>query len=202
MDEIIKAGAKTKVLLLSATPVNNNLRDLRNQVYLITEGRANALEEATQIKDIAQTLKLAQTQFTHWADPKNPNRNVKELIEKLGTDFTKLLDTVTIARSRKHIVKFYDVHAKQVLEMYRLLCSGKTIPYELLCDLFNTETNNGASMEKYSALLKSAVNEISRLFKKRNLQSLTNNRNAQIISKEKQAEETNHFELVTWLVIK
>jgi len=108
LDEIIKAGAKTKVLLLSATPVNNNLRDLRNQVYLITEGRANALEEATQIKDIAQTLKLAQTQFTHWADPKNPKRNVKELIEKLGTDFTKLLDTITIARSRKHIIKFYD----------------------------------------------------------------------------------------------
>jgi len=108
MDEIIKAGAKTKVLLLSATPVNNNLRDLRNQIYLITEGKTNALEEATQIKDIAQTLKLAQTQFTNWADPKNPNRNVKELIEKLGTDFTKLLDTVTIARSRKHILKFYD----------------------------------------------------------------------------------------------
>ena len=57
-------------------------------------------------------------------------------------------------------------------------------------------------MEKYSVLLKSAVNEISRLFKKRNLQSLTNNRNAQIVSKEKQADEPNQFELVTWLVIK
>jgi ERCC4-related helicase len=109
MEKIIKSGSKTKVLLLSATPVNNNLRDLRNQVYLITEGKANALEEATQIKDIAQTLKLAQTQFTNWADPKkNPSRNLKELLEKLGTDFTKLLDTVTIARSRKHILKFYD----------------------------------------------------------------------------------------------
>jgi hypothetical protein len=63
-------------------------------------------------------------------------------------------------------------------------------------------TNNGADMEKYSVLLKPAANEISRLFKKRNLQSLTNNRNAQIASKEKQAEEPNQFELVTWLVIK
>ena len=109
MEKIIKSGSKTKILLLSATPVNNNLRDLRNQIYLITEGRANALEGATQIKDIAQTLKLAQTHFTNWADPKkNPTRNLKDLIEKLGTDFTKLLDTVTIARSRKHIIKFYD----------------------------------------------------------------------------------------------
>jgi superfamily II DNA or RNA helicase len=109
MEKIIKSGSKTKILLLSATPVNNNLRDLRNQVFLITEGKTNALEEATQIKDIAQTLKLAQTQFTNWADPKkNPSRNLKELLEKLGTDFTKLLDTLTIARSRKHIVKFYD----------------------------------------------------------------------------------------------
>lgn len=109
MEKIIKDGTNTKVLLLSATPVNNNLRDLRNQIYLITKGEANALEESTQIKDIAQTLKLAQTQFTNWADhKKNPKRNLKDLLEKLGTDFTKLLDTLTIARSRKHILKFYD----------------------------------------------------------------------------------------------
>lgn len=108
MDKIIKEGVKTKVLLLSATPVNNNLRDLRNQIHLITEGQNAAMFESTQIKDIALSLKNAQTQFTLWADNKrNPNRTVKQLIEKLDSSFFKLLDELTIARSRKHIKSFY-----------------------------------------------------------------------------------------------
>jgi superfamily II DNA or RNA helicase len=110
MDKIIKEGVKTKVLLLSATPVNNNLRDLRNQIHLITEGENGAMFESTQIKDIAQSLKNAQTQFTVWADnKKNPGRTVKQLIEKLDSSFFKLLDELTIARSRKHIKSFYKV---------------------------------------------------------------------------------------------
>ncbi|MBV6480136.1 MAG: RNA polymerase-associated protein RapA [Ignavibacteria bacterium] len=108
MEKIIKEGVKTKVLLLSATPVNNNLRDLRNQIHLITEGKNDAMFESTQIKDIALSLKNAQTQFTLWADSKkNPNRTVKQLIEKLDSSFFKLLDELTIARSRKHIKSFY-----------------------------------------------------------------------------------------------
>lgn len=108
MEKVIKEGVKTKVLLLSATPVNNNLRDLRNQVHLITEGKNDALFESTQIKDIALSLKNAQTQFTLWADnKKNPNRTVKQLIEKLDSSFFKLLDELTIARSRRHIKSFY-----------------------------------------------------------------------------------------------
>lgn len=108
MERIIKQGVKTKVLLLSATPVNNNLRDLRNQIHLITEGKNDAMFETTQIKDIALSLKNAQTQFTLWADnKKNPNRTVKQLIEKLDSSFFKLLDELTIARSRKHIKSFY-----------------------------------------------------------------------------------------------
>lgn len=113
MEKIIKKGVKTKVLLLSATPVNNNLRDLRNQIALITEGDNEAMFQSTQIKDIAQSLKNAQTQFTLWADPnKNPNRTVKQLIEKLDTSFFKLLDELTIARSRKHIKNFYKAEAE------------------------------------------------------------------------------------------
>lgn len=108
MEKIIKSGSKTKVLLLSATPVNNNLRDLRNQIFLITEGKSNALLESTQIKDISQTLVNAQNQFTRWADRKNnPDRSQKQLIERLDSSFFKLLDELTIARSRKHIVNFY-----------------------------------------------------------------------------------------------
>ena len=112
MDMIIKAGVQTKVLLLSATPVNNNLRDLRNQISLITSGNDNALFESCQIKDISQTLKVAQTQFTVWADSKrNPDRNIKQLLERLDSSFFKLLDEMTIARSRQHIKSFYDIKA-------------------------------------------------------------------------------------------
>ena len=112
MDRIIKSGVKTKVLLLSATPVNNSLRDLRNQILLITEGQPDALFERTQIRNISSTLEVAQKQFTIWADKdKNPKRNVKDLLERLDSSFFKLLDELTIARSRKHIKSSYDVAA-------------------------------------------------------------------------------------------
>jgi hypothetical protein len=108
MEKIIKSGVKTKVLMLSATPVNNSLRDLRNQIAFITEGKEDALFECCQIKDIGLTLKNAQTQFTYWSDSiKNPQRNIKQLLEKLDSSFFKLLDELTIARSRKHIKNFY-----------------------------------------------------------------------------------------------
>lgn len=107
MEKIIKSGVKTKVLMLSATPVNNNLRDLRNQIFLITEGKSDAMFDSTQIRDIGLALKNAQTLFTLWADKKNQNRTVKQLIERLDSSFFKLLDELTIARSRKHIKSFY-----------------------------------------------------------------------------------------------
>lgn len=108
MEKIIKSGAKTKVLMLSATPVNNSLRDLRNQIAFITEGKEDALFDCCKIKDIGLTLKNAQTQFTTWADSKkNPQRNMKQLLERLDSAFFKLLDELTIARSRKHIKNFY-----------------------------------------------------------------------------------------------
>jgi superfamily II DNA or RNA helicase len=113
MEKIIKGGVKTKVLMLSATPVNNNLKDLRNQISLITGGQNDALHATTGVKDIALTIKNAQTQFTHWADrKKNPNKKQNELIQKLGSDFIKLLDELTIARSRKHIKSFYKAEAE------------------------------------------------------------------------------------------
>ena len=110
MEKVIKEGVSTKVLMLTATPVNNNLRDLRNQILLITKGEKSALFDSTQIKDIELSLKNAQNQFTRWADPKgNPDRTVKQLLERLDSSFFKLLDELTIARSRKHIKSFYDV---------------------------------------------------------------------------------------------
>lgn len=112
MEKVVKSGAKTKVLMLSATPVNNTLRDLRNQIAFITEGKEDALLETCKIKDIGLTLKNAQTQFTNWADPKkNPHRNMKQLLERLDSSFFKVLDELTIARSRKHITSFYKVES-------------------------------------------------------------------------------------------
>ena len=107
MEKIIKSGVKTKVLMLSATPVNNTLRDLRNQLSFITEGKEDALFEACKIRSIGQTLENAQRNFTRWADPKNKVKNVKDLLERLDSSFFKLLDELTIARSRKHVKNYY-----------------------------------------------------------------------------------------------
>ena len=111
MEKVIKSGVKTKVLMLSATPVNNSLRDLRNQLSFITEGKEDALFGSCKIKNIRFTLEIAQRNFTRWADPKNKSKNMKELIERLDSSFFKLLDELTIARSRKHIKNFYCLEA-------------------------------------------------------------------------------------------
>lgn len=111
MNEIIKKGIQTRVLLLSATPVNNELKDLRNQIYLITQGKDGALFNSCSIKSISQTIKNAQIQFTYWTDPKrNAKPSSKVLFDKLESSFFKLLDELTIARSREHIRRYYDIN--------------------------------------------------------------------------------------------
>ncbi|MCK5695084.1 MAG: Eco57I restriction-modification methylase domain-containing protein [Desulfobacula sp.] len=115
LDDIINSGITTKVLMLSATPVNNNLKDLRNQLYFISGGKEDAFSERTGIKNLALTIKNAQTIFTHWADPKkNSARNVTDLLEKLDSSFFKLLDALTIARSRKHIETYYKSEMERI----------------------------------------------------------------------------------------
>ena len=114
MEEIIQQGIKTRVLLLSATPVNNNLRDLRNQLHFISEGRDDAYRESLRIASMATTPKNAQTVFTHWS--KQAERDVRHLLEKLDASFFKLLDELTIARSRKHIQRYYKESLHQVGE--------------------------------------------------------------------------------------
>ncbi len=106
MEDIIQGGIKTKVLLLSATPVNNTLRDLRNQIYFLTEGRDDAFAESMGIDNIQETLAAAQGAFTEWTK-QSRRRSTKELLERLSSAFFKLLDELTIARSRRHIQRFY-----------------------------------------------------------------------------------------------
>ena len=110
MEDVIKKGRGTKVLLLSATPVNNNLKDLRNQFHLITHGKDDAYAESLEVRNISQTMRNAQTHFTNWADQKkNPGRRLSDLMNSLGSDFFRLLDSLTISRSRVHIKGHYDL---------------------------------------------------------------------------------------------
>jgi len=109
MRDIIKAGVKTKVLMLSATPVNNRMNDLKNQVAFITEGRDDSLNDHGIIS-VEQTLKKAQTRFNQWLKKEESQRTTESLLETLNFDYFKLLDLLTIARSRKHIEKYYDIN--------------------------------------------------------------------------------------------
>ena len=106
--EIIKSGKRTKVVLLSATPINTKLNDLKNQIHLITKEKEDALSEQG-IKSISGVIKKAQYSFTNWVE-KSQNGNKKPLIEDLDSDFFKLLDEYTISRSRTHILKYYDTN--------------------------------------------------------------------------------------------
>ena len=107
MDDILKSGVKTKVLLLSATPVNNDLKDLRNQIYFLTEGDDTAFKDVIGISSLKETLAVAQRTFALWARKKSAERRTADLLEKLSSSFFKLLDELTIARSRKHIHRYY-----------------------------------------------------------------------------------------------
>lgn len=108
MNRIIKSGVKTKVLLLSATPVNNRLADLKNQIMFITEDNDQAFKESAGINSIENTLRIAQQRFSEWAKLPDDQRTTKTLLPLLDYNFFNLLNTVTIARSRKHIQTYYD----------------------------------------------------------------------------------------------
>ncbi|MCY4070926.1 MAG: helicase-related protein [Chloroflexi bacterium] len=109
LDEVISQGAKTKVLMLSATPVNTSLIDLRNQIYLMTENREDSFRQSLGVSDVGSLLKHAQTQFKEWEKqaPVNGQRNKQDLLDSLGSDFYRLLGGVSIARSRRQIEEFY-----------------------------------------------------------------------------------------------
>ena len=106
LNDIIRSGVKTKVLMLSATPVNNRMNDLKNQVAFITEGCDDAFKDVG-IRSIDSTLRLAQKQFNQWVKQPVESRTTATLLDSMSFDYFKLLDVVTIARSRKHIEKYY-----------------------------------------------------------------------------------------------
>lgn len=133
MEDIIQSGCKTQVLMLSATPVNNSLLELQNQICLITADKDDAFS-AIDIPSLRGTLRDAQSQFETWASSRGEDethvyrtrrtvepaglqpvdRQGSGLLQTLGADFLKLLDTLTIARSRRHIESFYSDSMAQI----------------------------------------------------------------------------------------
>lgn len=107
MKEIIRSGVKTKVLMLSATPVNKELNDIKNQIAFISEGKDDAFAENAEIESISNTLRKAQAAFNLWNKLPLNEQTTDNLLEYLNWDYFKLLDSLTIARSRKHIEKYY-----------------------------------------------------------------------------------------------
>jgi superfamily II DNA or RNA helicase len=109
MRQVIRQGVKTKVLMLSATPVNNRFSDLRNQLALTYEGEEKALQDRTgSPRSITQIFNRAQKAFNEWSKLPIAERTPDRILGMLDFDFFHLLDSVTIARSRKHIQTFYD----------------------------------------------------------------------------------------------
>ena len=112
MDRVIRAGVRTKVLMLSATPVNNRFTDLKNQLAIAYEGNPDFINEALDTKKpIDEIFRQAQKSFNAWSKLDPDVRTTDALLRTLDFDFFELLDSVTIARSRRHIEKYYDTAA-------------------------------------------------------------------------------------------
>ena len=110
LKKVIRAGVRTKVLMLSATPVNNKFLDLKNQLALAYEGNADLIDEKLNTtRTIDEIFKNAQRAFTIWSKWEPKDRTTENLLRMLDFDFFEVLDSVTIARSRKHIQKYYDM---------------------------------------------------------------------------------------------
>ncbi|MFR8994795.1 MAG: helicase-related protein [Negativibacillus sp.] len=109
LNKVIRKGVKTKVLMLSATPVNNRFNDLKNQLALAYEGNTDLIDDKLNTtKSIDDIFKNAQRAFNTWSKWNPADRTTENLLRMLDFDFFEVLDSVTIARSRKHIQKYYD----------------------------------------------------------------------------------------------
>ena len=109
MNKVIRAGVRTKVLMLSATPVNNRFNDLKNQLQLAYEGNQSLINDKLNTdRPIEDIFRTAQAQYNQWANLPASERTAEQLLDMLSFDLFQVLDAVTIARSRKHIEKYYD----------------------------------------------------------------------------------------------
>lgn len=138
-----KTGVKTKVLMLSATPVNNRFLDLRNQLALAYEGDPESLSSKLKSeRDIDEIFRRAQAAFNSWSKLLPEERTAESILKSLDFDFFELLDTVTIARSRRHIEAFYDT-ANELALPDRALLNNYVTNVIFACnffDLFGTKS--------------------------------------------------------------
>ena len=110
MNKVIRPGARTRVLMLSATPVNNRFYDLRNQLALAYEGNSSAWKDKLDTnRSVEEIFRSAQKQFNAWSKLAPSQRTTERLMRMLDFDFFEILDAVTIARSRQHIEKYYNI---------------------------------------------------------------------------------------------
>ena len=110
MNQVIKAGVKTKVLMLSATPVNNKFTDLRNQLAIAYEGDSSEINGKLRTsRDIDEIFRSAQKEYNRWSKLPAGERTLNHFLDRMDFDFFEVLDSVTIARSRKHIQQYYDM---------------------------------------------------------------------------------------------
>lgn len=110
MNKVIRPGARTRVLMLSATPVNNRFYDLRNQLALAYEGNSSTWKDKLDTnRSVEEIFRSAQKQFNAWSKLAPSQRTTEQLMRMLDFDFFEILDAVTIARSRQHIKKYYNI---------------------------------------------------------------------------------------------
>lgn len=110
LNQVIRPGVKTKVLMLSATPVNNRFIDLKNQLALAYEGEPKLINEKLNTEQSIEAIfSRAQSKFNEWSKYPEEERSTEKLLKMLDLDFFKVLDAVTLARSRKQIQKYYNM---------------------------------------------------------------------------------------------
>lgn len=147
MNKVIKKGVKTKVLMLSATPVNNRFNDLKNQIQLAYEGDSSNIDDKLNIKNsIDDVFRQAQRAYNTWTDLPASERTTNNLLDMLDFDFFRVLDSVTIARSRKQIENYYDTkdigkfpkRYKPISKSPGLTSLKKAISYKEISDELNS----------------------------------------------------------------
>lgn len=148
MNKVIRAGVRTKVLMLSATPVNNRFNDLKNQLQLAYEGEQSTINDKLETeRPIEDIFRQAQLQYNKWSKLPERERTTERLLDMLSFDFFQVLDAVTIARSRKHIEKYYDTtdigkfptRLKPISKRPHLtdLAASKTVTYKDISEMLN-----------------------------------------------------------------
>ncbi|HCS75772.1 MAG TPA: helicase, partial [Clostridiales bacterium] len=190
LNKVIKPGVKTKVLMLSATPVNNRFYDLRNQLALAYEGDSSAFSKKLNLnRNIDDIFRNAQTAYNAWCELNIHERTTSRLLKMLHFDFFEILDSVTIARSRKHIEKFYNTAEigkfPERLTPISLRPSLTTLPnainYNEIYDLLNhmnlsvyTPSNFifPSRLEKYMDMNHESSNRLTQAGRERGIQQL------------------------------